>query len=361
MDFFKKIILLYVVSCLTFSPFFDSYAQSGTSSTVSSFGTGLPGSDREKDAVSLGGILATGPGQGSGLYYNVHVIGEVVRPGTIKVLPSDRLSDVLRYAGGILSNGSERAIQLRRGGETKTLNFFDYKTNGVLSQNPYMTENDVIFVPLKKGQMEIEGPVRRPGFYELSKPISLAKAIKMAGGLATGYSTKQFMKIVRYDKGEKKQIIDVPFSEEAFGKTTIFAGDVIIAPHILLAHKKFDYDIQRIPGDNLFYPTVNDSVYVAGAVSVAGPYPFRPSFTAKDYVSLAGPQNLASLGRLKIISTDGKKKSVSKMSAVNAGDTIIVPSKAITAGNFITWFSALTSMALTTFIFIDRFAPEAFR
>ncbi|MDO8520440.1 MAG: hypothetical protein Q7T11_09825, partial [Deltaproteobacteria bacterium] len=117
----------------------------------------------------------------------------------------------------------------------------------------------------------------------------------------------------------------------------------------------------RIPGDNIFYPTINDKVYVVGAVTTPGPYNFQPTFKVQDYVSQAGPLKDASLGKLKIITSDGTKKGVSKKASINAGETIIVPPRSLTAMNFVTWFGALTSMALTTLIFVDRFAPEAFR
>ena len=287
--------------------------------------------------------------------YNVHVLGYVTYPGTYRISPSDRLINALQFAGGVLKNGSQRNIQLRRKGETRGIDLYAFKYRGNMRQNPYLTNDDVIFVPLKKGEIEIEGPVKMPGYYEIMNPLSLDKALDMAGGLATGHSLKQPIRIVRYDQDEKKEVIEVPFSKEASRETTILPGDVVVIPHILLAEKKFDYNLKRIPGDNLFYPTLNDKVYVAGAVSMGGAYPFQPSYVVKDYVNLAGPQDSASLGRLKIISADGKKRSVSRTASVNAGETIIVPSKAITTGNFVAWFGTLTSMALTTFVFVDRF------
>lgn len=304
----------------------------------------------------IGGIPVTGPGTGVSLSYHIHVLGEVGRPGAYQILPSDRVSSAIQFAGGILRSGSERRVQLRRSESTKHLDLYSYKHDGRLSQNPYLMENDVIFVPLKKGEIEIEGPVNRSGFYEIFKPVSLEQAVKMAGGFAAGHSRKQPIRIIRYDKNEEKRIIEVEFSKKAFEENMVEAGDVIVVPHVLLLNKKFDYNIKRIPGDNLFYPTLNNNVYVVGAVSMPGPYEFQPSYSVQDYVSQAGPSNDASLKRPKIINAEGKRMIAKKNSQVNPGDTIIVPSKSITAGNFISWFGTLTNMALTTFIFVDRFA-----
>lgn len=325
------------------------------STDVQSFGTGSR-QPVEDEKVGIGSIPVGGPGQQGAIYYNTHILGAVNRPGTYKVLPSDRLTDGIKYAGGIAENGSQSAIQLRRMGATQVLDLFLYKYGAVLSQNPYLIENDVIFVPLKKGEFDIEGPVGRPGKYEILRPVNLAKAVATAGGFTVGRSLADSIRVIRYDESEKKQILEIENTDAAMERFDVQKGDIIVVPHVLIADKKFDYNIQRLPGDNIFYPTINDNVYVAGAVSMPGPYGFQPSFSVSNYVSQAGPSDHASIKRVKIISPNGKKRTAKKTDQINPGDTIVVPSKAITASNFISWFGTLTSMALTTFIFVDRFA-----
>ena len=115
-------------------------------------------------------IPSAGPGVGTSNYYNIHVLGEVTRPGTYRVLPSDRVFDAIRYAGGILPTGSERSVQIRRGGRVEYVDLFAYKSRGILDQNPYLTENDVVFVPILKGLVHVDGPVGHPGSFELVRP-----------------------------------------------------------------------------------------------------------------------------------------------------------------------------------------------
>lgn len=318
---------------------------------VRSFGT------PEKQPSSSG--LTSLPLQTGGvgdIYYNVHILGEVATPGVYRILPSDRVTDALRYAGDVLPNGSQRLIQLRRQGQTSYLDLFSYKYRGNLNQNPYLMENDVIFIPIKKGEVRIEGPVNRPGFYEITRPIPLKDLVSLAGGFSLGLSSKEPIRIVRFNGEEKKEIIPIDSSADALKGTVVRPGDVIVVPHLLLSKKKFDYNVNRVPGDNIFYPTVNDNVYVIGAVLQPGAYAFQPSFDYQDYVSQAGPQNSASLRRAKLLKANGKKVVLKKSTEINPGDTIIVPTRAVTAANFITWFGTLTSMALTTFVFVDRFA-----
>lgn len=370
MRFFRIItnfLVIYLISILVYSPLLN--AQQGFRQTIGnrriksvelgkggvrSFGSStIP--EKFEDSIPLASDIRTfRPASAPSILYSIHVLGEVQKPGTYKIAPSDRVTDALDYAGGVLPNGSERAVQLRRQGKRRFLDLFSYKYKGRLSQNPYLMENDVVFVSIKKGEVQIEGPVKRPGYYEISKSISLKKLIRMAGGLATGFSRKQSIRVVRYNKNEEKEVFEVNANETA--QFVVKIGDVVVIPHMLLANKKFDYNVQRIPGDNIFYPTINDSVYVIGSVHMPGPYTFQPNFNYQDYVGLAGPTNNASIKRTKILKANGKKVRAKKKMEINPGDTIIIPSKALTATKFITWFGTLTSMALTTFVFVDRFA-----
>ncbi len=317
-------------------------------------------SDRSRqlggEPLDISPIPPSGPGASTALYYTVHVLGEVYRPGSYRVLPSDRVVDALQYAGGILLNGSERMIQLRREGGTRYCDMMRYKLEGNLEQNPYIMENDVIFVPVRKGQFQIEGPVNRPGTYEWTKNISLSEVVRLAGGFSVGVSVKQPIRIIRYGPDEKKEVIETNASPEELKRTTIVQGDVIVIPHVLISEKQFDYELERIPGDNLFYPTVNDSVYVVGHVDQPGAYPFKHHYSFREYMNLAGPLKDARTKGIKILRADGKKMKATAKLEINPGDTIIVPAKAVTTTNIVYWFSTLTNMALTTFVFIDRFA-----
>lgn len=364
-----NILIIYQFLYFVFLPLLawsqTSQSRSGKNSStelkaVSSFGIfqDLNKGEKTEESIGISAISPTGPGASSPLYYHIHVLGEVLRPGTYRILPSDRVTDALKYAGGIMSVGSKKRIELRRKGKYQLFDIYSYKYNGDLSQNPYMMENDVIFVPVKKGEIQVEGPVNRPGNYEVLKIITLKEAIGMAGGFAAGLSLTEPIRVIRFDAEGKKNILEVANLPESLSKFKIVKGDIIVVSHFLIADKKFDYNVSRIPGDNIFYPTINDSVYVVGAVSIPGPYAFQPTFRAKDYVSQAGPDDKASLGRIKVISADGKKRSVSKMYAVNAGDTIVVPAKGFTFTSFVTLFGALTSMALTSLVFYDRFAND---
>lgn len=360
-----KFLLVAYISCVLVAAPIAAWGQLAPSASkveslkteqkkVRSFGT--EPEEENKEHPSMEGRNQLYPDSDKLFFYSVHVTGEVKQPGSYKVIPSDRVSDALRNAGGISMDGSQRRVELRRNGQVQFLDIYAYKFRGDLSQNPYLLDNDMIFIPVRMPEFRIEGPVNRPGYYEIIGKTNLKQAIGLASGLAAGLAQNEPIRVIRFDPNGRKDILEVLNRPDALSQFYVQGGDIIVCPHFLLSKKKFDYNVDRIPGDNIFYPTINDNVYVVGAVSNPGPYAFLPTYHVKDYVSQAGPNNGSSLGRVKVITAEGKKKQVSKMYSVNPGETIIVPAKAITANNFIMWFGALTSMALTTFIFVDRFA-----
>lgn len=324
--------------------------------TVQSFGS-MPSQELKngQDTLSETSIPVGGPGSGvsQSISYTVHILGEVNRPGVYKIVPSDRLSEAVKYAGGILSDGSSRGVQLRRGNQTTVFDLLRYKQNGDLTQNPFLMDNDVVFVPLKKGEVDIEGPVKRPGIYELIGKTNLAQALALAGGFSTGLSHQQPIRIIRYNMQEKKQVIPVENSPESLKNFIVLKGDVIVVPHILITDKEFDYDINRLPGDNIFYPSNDDNVYVIGAVSLPGPYAFQPHYTYKQYVNQAGPLKDAKMRHVKIVRPNGKKVVAFNKVIINPGDTILIPQRYWKAETVVGWLATLSSLFLTGFLVYD--------
>lgn len=289
------------------------------------------------------------------VHYSIHVLGEVTRPGTYRILPSDRVTDAISYAGGIVPSGSARLVQLRRQGTTKIIDIFLYRMRGWVNQNPYLMENDVVYVPFKKGEFEIQGPVSSPGRYEYTRPTSLTAVVDLAGGFTVGRSLKDSIRVIRFNEQETKEVIEVKNHDQDLKKFTVEKGDIIVVPHVLITKNTFDYDVASIPGDNLFYPSSDDQVYVTGSVLHPGPYPFQPHSKAADYVSLAGAHKDSKIKNLKIIKTDNKKRmQVTKNTIINPGDTIYVPGRYWRAETVAQWLSTLSSITLSSIVIVDR-------
>lgn len=288
-----------------------------------------------------------------GLIYQVHVLGEVKRPGTYRVSPSMRVTDALQLAGNVKTSGTERFVEIRKAGMTRgqVLDLFAYKTLGQLSQNPYLEDNETIFIPLKKRAIQIEGPVRRPGIFELKSEHTLRQAIDLAGGFTVGVDPKQPLKVVRYGGNTDKEILEVFADSPNMSSFEVKDGDVIVVPHKFLANHQFDYNLKQLPNDNIFYPSQEDRVFVIGAVRGPGAFDFNQYYSLRQYLTLAGgTTTMAKNKQIKVVTVDGKTfkaKDGNYDRLINPGDTIVVPEKAIPTSFYIGLLPTIASLGLS--------------
>lgn len=300
----------------------------------------LPG--ERKGSVEMMGL-------GVGMEYQVHILGQVTTPGTYRVGPSVRAAEAIAIAGGVGERGAMRGVELRRYGKTQEkIDLFRFYEQGDLNANPFLQDNDVIFVPFRTQSIRVEGPVKKSGVFELAGEITVWDAIQLAGGFSVGVSQQSEVVIVRYEN-EKKQIIKIPNIAEELRRTAIENGDIIVVPHIFTKDKQFDYAFPNLPSDNVFYPSYNDQVFVAGAVVKEGPYEYQGHLTVHDYINLAGPDPRGKLKNPWVSKPDGSRVRNVKKYKLNPGDTIIVPQKKLTGGNFLTWYNTFAS-SLFTFV-----------
>lgn len=295
--------------------------------------------------VPGGGMSQFQESMTGGLTYQVHILGEVNKPGTYRITASTRLSEALQLAGGILEHGSERQIQIRRNdGRGRRVDLLSFKLFGNLDANPYLLDNDVIFVPLRDRVVEIEGAIKRPGYYELKNERTLQDVVKLAGGFTAGVGAPIPIKVIRYDHGGK-ELLDIENTEASRNHFAVVDADVIFIPHILTEKNIFDYNIARLPGEHqLFYPSYDERVFVLGAVDQPGPYPFSPYYNVRQYLTLAGgTTKLAKVKKIKIIQTDGKIAKPDNRTPINPGDTIVVPEKYMAPETFATLMIGITS------------------
>lgn len=322
-------------------------------------GLGDTGEPTSPEAPS-GGVTSRGAG-GFGristtgaLTYQVHVLGEVTNPGTYRVSPSMRVTDAIQLSGGIKGNGSQRFVDLRKQGQKhgRVLDLFSYKTLGNLSQNPYLQDNDTIFVPLKEQAVEIEGPIRRPGVYELRNEKSLGDLVKLAGGFTVGASLENPIKVVRYHGNQEKEVIEVSTDATDIAQFFLRDGDVAVVQHKFLTKHKFDYNLKKLPNDNIYYPAYDDKVFVIGGVKAPGAFQFNQYYTLRQYMTLAGGTTImAKRGKIKVIRPDGTVAKAPKGrydGVINPGDTIVVPEKSIPNQFYISLMTTIASLGVST-------------
>lgn len=286
------------------------------------------------------------PGAGVGLQatIRVHVLGEVLTPGILTIPASNRLSDVISLAGP--KSTRARLIKIKKTNESfKTYDLYQYFFNADLRQNPFLEDNDVIFVPPAVGSVRIEGPVARTGLYELNNEKTVQDVIRLAGGLTRAASKQHPVKIVRFTESGDKMIMDVENDPKQLKKFSLNKGDIIVVPDILNNPENFDYSVETIPGENAFYPTSTPSVFVLGSVNQSGSYPYKSQLRVKDYISYASPLPSANLKSVQLI-RGGKKRRLNFDEKPIPGDIVVVRDK-IRTSVIVSTVSTAMSLVLT--------------
>lgn len=319
----------------------------------SSFGTREEQKAPRKPYMSPGFMFPKSTSGALGLMYQVHILGEVQNPGTYRVPASSRLSEAIGQAGNILKGGSSRRIELRRTGRNSQIDLFSFQVLGDLNGNPYLRDNDTVFVPLKDKVVQVTGAVKRPGEYEIFQEKNIEDLIKLAGGVSPGAAKFLPIRVVRYDENGKKRILIVANSKEDRKDFLVNGADVIVVPHVLTAKNKFDYNLSQLPGDRgLFYPSFEERVFVLGGVYRPGPYSFSPYYDVRRYLTVAGGKTKLAKKDIQIIRIDGTvSKSIDTQ--INPGDAIYVPEKYLAPESIISLVLGVATsiLGITTTVF----------
>src|SRR5690606_12635418 len=143
---------------------------------------------------------------------NVTMAGELRKPGTYNLPSFASVFNALYAAGGPNENGSFRHIQVYRDnqlvGETDVYNFL---MNGSDAGNIRLQDNDVVIVQPLRTRVEIEGPVRRPGLFEIKAGENIDDLLAFAGGFSAKAYTKRMT--VRRAMGEQLKVEDIESSQ----------------------------------------------------------------------------------------------------------------------------------------------------
>ncbi|WP_375583729.1 SLBB domain-containing protein [Cyclobacterium xiamenense] len=139
---------------------------------------------------------------------SVALVGELNRPGNYKLPSFASPFNALFAAGGPNENGSFRHIQLYRDNQLFIeIDIYDFLVKGELTTTSTLRDNDVIIVPPVRNRVEVVGPVRREGLFEVKPGENLSDLIGYAGGFkADAY--KERITLTRVTETERK-VVDV--------------------------------------------------------------------------------------------------------------------------------------------------------
>src|SRR5208282_4694127 len=184
----------------------------------------------------------------------VYVVGDVERPGAYDVSSLSTPLNALYSAGGPTAGGSLRLL-----------------LHGIRQDLQRLEAGDTLEVPPLRGEVAVEGMVRRPALYELHGEKNLAEALELAGGVLPS-GTLRHVDVERVESHDRRTMLrlDIPESDsdagvaEALENFAVQDGDTIKITPIL--------------------PYAFKTVYLDGHVSRPGKFAYREGMRGSDLI-----------------------------------------------------------------------------
>ncbi len=217
----------------------------------------------------------------------VNIVGEALTPGTYTLPSLSTILNALYVAGGVSDIGSLRDIKLYRRGELITeLDVYEYLTSGRSDFDARLEDNDVIVVSPYQNIVLVEGSVRRPMMYEMTRDETVADIISLAGGF-TGDAYSTNVELTRRAGGKQMSFYTV--AEEDFDTFRLLDKDSLSIGEVV----------------EIF----SNRISIEGAVWRPGYYELRDSLsTVSQLIEIAqGLSDDAFAGRAQIVRTRADK------------------------------------------------------
>ncbi len=132
--------------------------------------------------------------------FQVHVLGQVARPGTYLASAVDRVSSAVNWAGGLTENASQRRILIIQGNTTRAdADLRRFFSLGDVSANPHMRDGDIVYVPFSHDRIHVMGAVSEPLSFEFNQGDRLSHALAFSGWLMPE-AYKDTIQVVRYSE-----------------------------------------------------------------------------------------------------------------------------------------------------------------
>lgn len=190
--------------------------------------------------------------------FRVNIMGAVSQVGQHIVEPQTRFSYFVRQIGGILSTANTEDIQVFRGKDTLHIDYNEMSSKGDFEDDIFLEQGDRIFVPfveVNDNVLLIFPESRSSVTYKEGR--TLQEYYEMAGG---NRENANYKSICVREPGKAPRWV-----------TTSEMKETKIA-----ANTEVEFTMQ-----DMF-------VYVGGAVTAMGKFPFNTSWHAIDYISAAG-------------------------------------------------------------------------
>lgn len=200
---------------------------------------------------------------------DIYVTGDAARPGKYTLSGMATVLTALYAAQGPSPIGSFRSLKLNRAaGPVVDIDLYEYLLTGRRDKDLVLAPGDSLFVPTVQGEVGLAGELRRPGRYEMKEPLSVVKAIELAGGLKPSAYTPM-AGLWRSNERGRWELTQISLADpnSADMQQTLRDGDLLLVKGIL--------------------PTGENTVQLMGAVKRPGYYPCLPGTTVSSLLRSA--------------------------------------------------------------------------
>ncbi|MFQ6098708.1 MAG: SLBB domain-containing protein, partial [Armatimonadota bacterium] len=161
----------------------------------------------------------------------LRILGEVRSPGSLDLMTAPTLADAIAAAGGPTENARADAVTiLRDDAEPITADIVKAMVSKRADENIPLREGDIIIVPsFAVGELAVLGAVGREGLYQTTGTMTLAEALRQAGGTAANADISR----VSIRRGGKIATVNLrQGTGGAEASPLVQAGDIISVPEI---------------------------------------------------------------------------------------------------------------------------------
>jgi len=221
------------------------------------------------------------------------------KPGNYTVSSLTTAFNALFLAGGPSQFGSFREIELIRDNKVfEKIDLYRFLVNGDQSDNVTLKDNDVIRIPTYRTRIDVEGYVKRPGYFEVLDSETFKDVLKYA----SGFADSAYRASVRVTQFTDKELRVRDVSSEEYANYHPQDGDYISVDKVL--------------------DRFSNRVIISGAVFRPGVYELTPGMTADDLIKKAnGLTEDAYKGRAQIFRlNDNLTKGILSFNALNSSN-----------------------------------------
>lgn len=276
----------------------------------------------------------------------ISLYGAVNRQGKYEFVEGDSLLTMLRIARGLAALADSDRVVISRSTGSHTQEHFTVSVRnikaGKTSDVPLQRGDRIVvyehYIPFRDAKVYVEGEVRFPGYYPVSKDSTrLSEVLERAGGITEFASLKNsqlFRRSVNWYEIAVERLesarggITPDDSAYYYLETDIRINRELVVTDFSAAieNKKSDKDIFLRDGDFIQIAAKKKTVYVFGQVIYPGHIIFTPNRDFQSYINQAGGlTEYARKGDIKIIKAATRQWLSPDETTIEDGDYVWVP------------------------------------